>query len=209
MKTNKYLDSFSDIKEGITIAEKSGFLNQVLEFKFMLVELFIQNKNFSEATELMQGRVFFFFDYLEISPDILHRPNSLKMDYYYHKTILLMSMVKNSVLPTEDAVLESAQSNLAEALRLAILLEDLKKIKKFLFMLANILNMRFEYEQRNAVSVELKKFKLMESSWKKLSNKILILEDPESCFRLHDQVHKMMNLIAKSILTALGGVAAG
>jgi hypothetical protein len=56
MRTNKYLDSFSDIKEGVTIAEKSGFLNQVLEFKFMLVELLIQSKNFTEATEIMQGK---------------------------------------------------------------------------------------------------------------------------------------------------------
>jgi hypothetical protein len=116
-----------------------------------------------------------------------------------------MSMIKNEVLPSEDTVLDNAKDNITEALRLAILLEDFKKVKKYLYMIANIFNMKFEYDQRNSVSVELKKFKLMESAWKKLTNKVIILEEPESCFRLHHQVHKMMQSISQSIMSSVTG----
>ena len=138
-----------------------------------------------------------------MSIDILHRPSYLKMEFYYHKTILLMSMVKDSILPCENLTLDNALKNINEALKYAIVLEDFKKIKKYLFICANIYNMKQEKDKRNNVSIELKKFKLMESTWKKISNKAFIIEEGLSCLKLHAQIHSLMKVIGEKITTSV------
>lgn len=211
LKTNKALNSFIEIKEGITLAENSGFVNQALKFKFLLVQLLIDNRNISEATDILQGnppapfkiQKFPFFSEtnfaLELSTDILHRPTHLKMEYYYHKTILLMSMVKDNVLPTEEFVLDNVLKNISEALKCAVLLEDFKNIKKYLFICANIYSMKYEKNKRNNVAVELKKFKMMEAAWKKLANRIFIFEEGKCCLKLHAQIHSLMGSIGNRV----------